>query len=718
MKNRPTRFAARLLVAATLWSLAGCAGNIDVSDDGTIQGSASITLPPPPTCGVMYAGHALAQGQSLASCDGRYRLTMQPDGNLVVYYSYSHSYPLWASGTNGRGGYSAVMQTDGNLVVYTASNSAVWAAGTYGHGGANLFLQDDGNLVIYDSNGKALWSSHTWGIPRQSTTCGTLTANQGLGPGDSLVSCGGDFHLDLGRDGNLSLYNTGGDRLWQSNTGGKGARYAIMQGDGNLVLYPTGGGRAVWASNTANHGGSWLELQGDGNLVIYAPGHTPIWATGTNGRASTGLMIWPNSASSANSDRWISNNDYAIQQMRPKVLVINFADHPSGANVPMLVAQTISGLAEGSRYHGSQDPSAPVFIDYQLVKIVDATDDGYPPSGWNHLNSSYYPFKCKSGPYGFDYSALFGGIFTDLIGIADPSDESQLLSLGQLVQRGMVNEVWLAVDGDPDAYTCPNGYKYTDFQLLESPELKQVYNASDQPIAGQFNPCSGNGCFDTQDAATIRALGRSLRIGYMNTTRQAGDLIHSLGHAFEWSAAPGGPLPRLSPLFQPFGNFDLDKRFGVRFHSWYDICSDQAPKGSPPNTPVPACVTFADNNDLEWIDTDYTGGWSTDNEGSGYMGPYDQGCGNVHFPPNAQRPYDYDNGYGVLSRCEHYGLHDGPSGGDATEIYTNAKARKYESAYPEGGWQIYWRQNFPGLGNQAYDDQWIWMKNWWPYLFY
>lgn len=86
-----------------------------------------------------------------------YRLTMQADGNLVLY---ERSRALWSSNTAGRGAYAA-MQADGNLVVYNWSHQAVWSSGTYGNPGAYLMLQDDRNLVIYTPNGRALWASNT-----------------------------------------------------------------------------------------------------------------------------------------------------------------------------------------------------------------------------------------------------------------------------------------------------------------------------------------------------------------------------------------------------------------------------------------------------------------------------------------------------------------------------------------------------------------------------
>jgi len=55
-----------------------------------------------------------------------------------------------------------------------------------------------------------------------------------------------------------------------------------MQGDGNLVIYNSHA-KPIWASNTPRHYHAYLVVQNDGNVVIYE-GHTPLWATGTDGR--------------------------------------------------------------------------------------------------------------------------------------------------------------------------------------------------------------------------------------------------------------------------------------------------------------------------------------------------------------------------------------------------------------------------------------------------
>lgn len=103
------------------------------------------------------AGADLAVGQELSSANGRHRLAMQQDGNLVLY---SEGSPVWATDTAGRGAVRAEMRADGNLVLADGAGQAIWAAGSDGHDGARLFLGDNRDLSVRDSSG-VLWSSHT-----------------------------------------------------------------------------------------------------------------------------------------------------------------------------------------------------------------------------------------------------------------------------------------------------------------------------------------------------------------------------------------------------------------------------------------------------------------------------------------------------------------------------------------------------------------------------
>jgi hypothetical protein len=111
-------------------------------------------------CGTLTANHELTANQSLTSCNGDYTLTMQGDGNLVLYQG---STALWASNTAGTAADEAIMQGDGNFVVYTSAGSPLWASGTAGNPGADLVVQNDGNVVVYSASGAALWATGTNG---------------------------------------------------------------------------------------------------------------------------------------------------------------------------------------------------------------------------------------------------------------------------------------------------------------------------------------------------------------------------------------------------------------------------------------------------------------------------------------------------------------------------------------------------------------------------
>jgi hypothetical protein len=121
--------------------------------------------PPPPSgtpptgCGTLGVNQALDADQAVKSCDGRFTLVQQSDGNLVLYKEGKGA--LWSTGTYGGPGRVTIMQGDGNLVMYSLAGKPIWASNTAGHPGATLAIQDDGNVVIYA--GKAIWWTGTNG---------------------------------------------------------------------------------------------------------------------------------------------------------------------------------------------------------------------------------------------------------------------------------------------------------------------------------------------------------------------------------------------------------------------------------------------------------------------------------------------------------------------------------------------------------------------------
>lgn len=239
--------------------------------------ASNTVLPRPEGCRIMYTNHALSIGQSLYACGGRVRLTMQADGNLVLYVDGSQ--PIWSSKTVGSGAYLALLQPDGNLVLYNRDDAPVWATGTWGHPFDYLAVQNDGNLVIYSDTGAALWSSNS--VLPAPGGCRNLYANHALSRGQHLYSCDGRFRLSMQFDGNLVLYvNNGNKPMWATGTNGKNAYVAVMQGDGNFVLYRTDD-VPLWASNTPGLVAGRLDLQDDGNLVVYDIENAPHWASNT-----------------------------------------------------------------------------------------------------------------------------------------------------------------------------------------------------------------------------------------------------------------------------------------------------------------------------------------------------------------------------------------------------------------------------------------------------
>jgi len=436
---------------------------------------------------------------------------------------------------------------------------------------------------------------------------------------------------------------------------------------------------------------------------------------------NSSTTVWPNCTSFANGDPWISQHHQELREMHPRILALNFVNSSLSSTFSAEVDRTAAGIREGSRYHGYADPSAPAFLQPEVAYKIDLTDHGSPPAGWTHLNSTHWPIKClQNAPYQFDYTRLFSPEYTALYDIHDPDDASRVLSLKELVTRGLVHEVWLFVDGGdkdnpapggdehhPDPYQCPNGVTMNDFQVNEVIEYKQKYDANNVPLAGQFETHAGNEGIHDSDLPVFRDLGRSLRILYINARRGAGCGLHSLGHNFEALGFNSDVLPYLKANFTHFANFDLDKRLGASFPHWY------------------ACAPIK-GRDLQQFDYPCvnTVAWECSNQspGNGTFDPFNQGCGSVHYPPNARYGYDDGNTAEVQTTCEHYGLKDGDGGKDATDLYKAAKALQYEGRFGglscQGGWMVYWRQNFPGLDNKATGVDGKPMLNWWPFLYY
>ncbi|KAL5249268.1 hypothetical protein ACHWQZ_G018205 [Mnemiopsis leidyi] len=104
--------------------------------------------------------------------------------------------------------------------------------------------------------------------------------------GESLTSTNGRVKAIMQSDGNLVIYcvqTYPWKVVWASNTDGDHiVNGAVFQSDGNLVLYDYKG-RVRFAANCHHRGGARLIMQNDANMVIYTNYGRAVWDTRTSG---------------------------------------------------------------------------------------------------------------------------------------------------------------------------------------------------------------------------------------------------------------------------------------------------------------------------------------------------------------------------------------------------------------------------------------------------
>lgn len=123
---------------------------------------------PPRYSDRLMVGEALFQGQELTARANSIfadsvRLTMQEDGNLVLYKvrgSVWGEHALWSSNTHGSDGDRAEMSWDGQLRVLNRWGSILWESGNSDRA-VHARVQEDCNFVMYDGYDKPQWASNT-----------------------------------------------------------------------------------------------------------------------------------------------------------------------------------------------------------------------------------------------------------------------------------------------------------------------------------------------------------------------------------------------------------------------------------------------------------------------------------------------------------------------------------------------------------------------------
>ncbi len=390
--------------------------------------------------------------------------------------------------------------------------------------------------------------------------------------------------------------------------------------------------------------------------------------------------VWPNSTSRANGDAWLAEHHDEIRSMKPRVLVINFTNEYNREHLDRLLNQLIFTLGESSRYHGYNDPKAPVFLNYQVFKFVELRDRAK-----NQGNSRKVPLKdpqAKSG-WNVNYRQFFSPEFADYYAVPDPRDPKRNLRLDELLDGGYVHEVWFFLSDTAKEVPFVGAFEVVEEKPKYDAEFKRI---------GDHWVQAGNGGDDSQPW-----VGRSCRIAFINAGRGIGCFLESLSHGIE-GTSNSQAIPYFTKYFHEYADFNLRQRYGVAFDSLYAV----EYKGSP--------ISYAGDHTAI---VSHAGEKVT-------IENYTPAGGNAHFPPNARYHYDLKNAAPLLSTVEDWRIGSGPGGEDIAKPFTNQAFRGYSDIAPDcmGAWLVYWRQNFPGLDNKQKDDDGKPMKNWWPFLFY
>lgn len=394
------------------------------------------------------------------------------------------------------------------------------------------------------------------------------------------------------------------------------------------------------------------------------------------------LTVWPNKVSYRNSDPWIWQNHDRIREMRPRVLVLNFANDVDMPGIQERTEKLIMALAESTRYHGFKNPDAPAFLKYEVVKYVDMRDRPAPPERL-HKNSAFLPLK-PDGPkdFGCDYGTFYGDAFARFYGFQDPRNDRRYMNLHELINSGVVHELW---------FYAIHEYE-VGWPAFEVTEFKQYYDDQCRPIEGKHGP-AGNGHDDSMPWS-----GRSFRMAFFNPHRGTGCQMENFGHGLE-AYANHNAIGYWRKYFREFAELNLDERFKLPFSSLYEMPYDRNNVVS-----YPTATTMK----IKHHSQEYT------------VEPYVAIGGNAHWPPGARHHYDLDSSYTVKSTIENYRLRNGPDGKDKVLDFNKEKYAPYRKTVPDcmGAWMVFWRQCMPGLDNKCVDDDGKPMKNWWVFLFY
>ena len=239
-----------------------------------------------------YLNWRLCNNQVVTSPNGRFRLTMRTDGNLVIGMGQDYQDVIWSSNTPGDG-YKVVRGGDGNIQIIGRDGGWRWRTATWDRNGARMMLNDLGNLVVVRNPGELFWESRTDRCLPASISAGVETSPAGIAStikpfilcqNEWIDSPNGRFRFTLNAQGNLQLLDGVNHDilLWQSGTNDPNNYRFFSWGDGNHWILNRDGGNK-WQTGTWDRPGARMLVQDDGNVTIYQ-GSTLLWQTGTGGK--------------------------------------------------------------------------------------------------------------------------------------------------------------------------------------------------------------------------------------------------------------------------------------------------------------------------------------------------------------------------------------------------------------------------------------------------
>lgn len=107
-----------------------------------------------------------------------------------------------------------------------------------------------------------------------------LNRGETLAPGQELVSANGFYRAVMQADGNFVVY-AGSRSMWSSGTASStNAGSELLFRTNNVLVIRRPSGVVIWTVNSSAQAADYLVMQDDGNLVLYGPSGA-IWASNT-----------------------------------------------------------------------------------------------------------------------------------------------------------------------------------------------------------------------------------------------------------------------------------------------------------------------------------------------------------------------------------------------------------------------------------------------------